>query len=355
MREHHLSSSQRWHGLLLGIAVGDSVGLPAEGLSARRIARWYRGQWRQRLLGSWGMASDDTEHAILTCQCLLRAQGDAQRFSHCLAWALRLWILALPAGVGWATLRAGIKLWLGFSPQHAGVFSAGNGPAMRAAVIGAFWANDHLRLRTQLALATHITHTDPKAFTGAYAVAMLAAWIVRSEPVGQPAWDEIEAQLITASEDKTWYRIVQTMRSAVSAKWSVAEFSSELSQQTTPEISGYIYHTVPVAVYAWYHHWGDFQGTLEALWSCGGDTDTAGAIGGALAGALCGPSRIPPQWIAQYRDWPYSGTMLEKLATRLNQRQDPLNWPWLIVLLARNVVFLLVVLAHGIRRLLPPW
>lgn len=41
-----------------------------------------------------------------------------------------------PPGVGFATLRAILKLWLIFSPENSGVFSAGNGPAMRSAIIG---------------------------------------------------------------------------------------------------------------------------------------------------------------------------------------------------------------------------
>ena len=41
----------------------------------------------------------------------------------------------LPAGVGLATARACLKLWLGFSPERSGIYSAGNGPAMRSAVL----------------------------------------------------------------------------------------------------------------------------------------------------------------------------------------------------------------------------
>jgi hypothetical protein len=52
---------------------------------------------------------------------------------------LRGWLLSLPAGIGFATLRAILKLWLGFPLNRSGVYSAGNGPAMRVAVIGAFF------------------------------------------------------------------------------------------------------------------------------------------------------------------------------------------------------------------------
>src|SRR5206468_312367 len=85
----------------------------------------------------------------------------------------RWWLLGLPAGVGKATARAIIKLWCGFSPKNSGVFSAGNGPAMRSAVLGA--AVDDLKLlRSLVSATTRITHTDPKAEWGAWAVALAA-------------------------------------------------------------------------------------------------------------------------------------------------------------------------------------
>src|SRR6185436_14806633 len=114
---------------LLGCAVGDSIGLPREGLSPRRAQRLFgSGPLTHRLVFGRGMISDDTEHACMTMQALLASNGDVDRFRRSLAWRLRGWLVTLPAGIGWATLRSIVKLWLGFS---GGVSSAGNGPAMR--------------------------------------------------------------------------------------------------------------------------------------------------------------------------------------------------------------------------------
>src|SRR5688572_18626387 len=106
-----------FEGVLLGTAVGDSIGLPREGLSARRAARLFGGApLRHRLLFGRGMVSDDTEHACMTAQALLASGGDPRRFVRSLAWRLRWWLLGLPAGVGKATAQAVVKLWLGFPP-----------------------------------------------------------------------------------------------------------------------------------------------------------------------------------------------------------------------------------------------
>jgi hypothetical protein len=93
-------------GLLLGTAIGDSLGLPREGLSRGRAARIYGGPLRQRLVLGRGMLSDDTEHACMTAQALLVAGGDPRTFARVLAGKLRWWLLGLPAAVGWGTLRA---------------------------------------------------------------------------------------------------------------------------------------------------------------------------------------------------------------------------------------------------------
>ena len=98
-------------GLLFGTAVGDAIGLPFEGLSARRVARRLRGRaLDHRLLLGRGMRSDDTEHACLVAQSLLECPADPAAFQRALARRLRWWL----AGVcvtgllfGWAQLARG--------------------------------------------------------------------------------------------------------------------------------------------------------------------------------------------------------------------------------------------------------
>src|SRR5262249_38435127 len=129
-------------GCLLGTAVGDAIGLPSEGLSPRRQRRMFASIDSHRLLFGRGMTSDDTEHTCLLANALIESAGDEGIFQRELARGLRRWLLTLPAGVGLATLRATIKLCVGVGPQRSGVFSAGNGPAMRSALIGVCYGQD---------------------------------------------------------------------------------------------------------------------------------------------------------------------------------------------------------------------
>ena len=72
--------------------------------------------------------------------------------------AIRFWLIGLPGGIGYATLKAILKLWLGFKPEHSGIFSAGNGPAMRSAIIGVCYGNDSQKLRELVIASTRLTH-----------------------------------------------------------------------------------------------------------------------------------------------------------------------------------------------------
>jgi ADP-ribosylglycohydrolase len=345
----------------LGTAVGDSLGLPAEGLSPRRARRIFPGPWRHRLLPGTGWISDDTDHAVFVAQSLVAQPESAQRFVRRLAWCLKLWLLSLPAGIGWGTLRAIARLWIGIPPTHSGVRSAGNGPAMRSAPIGAFFATAPEHLQRYVSASTRLTHADPRALTGAQAVALLAAWCIREELSVRPEPALFFQVLRDAGDDPEWREQVDALSEAVASDLAVAELAASLG--LADGVSGYVYHTVPLVAYAWYRHFGSFEQTLTAVLDCGGDADTTGAIAGALAGAVVGEEGIPADWLRGLRDFPRGKSLLRGIAGRLaatrrgaGERSStrPVRYFW-PALVPRNVILLLVVLLHGLRRLLPPY
>jgi len=352
----------RCRGVLLGTAVGDALGLPIEGLSRDRASRMSPGSPRHRFLPGRGMVSDDTDHAVFVAQSLLAHPDSPDDFRRRLGWCLRLWLLTLPAGVGFATLRSILRLWIGVDSRRSGVFSAGNGPAMRSAPIGAFFADSPERLDVFVEASTQITHTDPRALTGARAVALLAAWAIRDELREVPDIGVLVEVLRHAAAgekpDDEWHRLIEKILSAEVERLSVTEFASSLG--LSDGVSGYVYHTVPVAAYAWYRHFGDFEATVSSVLTCGGDTDTTGAIAGALAGAVVGDVGIPGDWLRGVCDWPRSRTLLAAVGGRLaecsatDRSCSPVVYFW-PGLLPRNLLFLVVIFLHGFRRLLPPY
>jgi ADP-ribosylglycohydrolase len=322
-------------------------------MSRQRIQRRWRGEWRQRFFFGRGMMSDDTEHTLFVAQALLTHPGDPVAFQRCLAWKFRFWLLGAPAGIGLATLRAILKMWIGVSPSRSGVWSAGNGPAMRSAIIGAYFATDPGKRRAFVSASTRFTHTDPRAETAALAVAEAAAWAVNQDET----IEQWQTHLSGLGRDEEWLAICHKLADALAAGKSVEEFAASLG--LTNGVTGYAYHSVPVALYAWLRPRDDFRKTLEAALNCGGDTDSVGAIVGALLGAKLGRQGIPSDLIAGIWEWPRSVVFMERVASRLAEQEitsKPLGpvsyfWPGLI---PRNVLFLGVVLVHGFRRLAPP-
>lgn len=340
------SPAKRYCGIILGTAVGDSLGLPFEGLSRNRVKKpLQRNPLHQRFFFNKGMVSDDTEHTVMVVQSLLEHPEDVSAFQRAFAWRLRLWFLLLPAGVGLATMRSCVKLWLGFSPRRSGVFSAGNGPAMRSAIIGAFFAKDASRRREFVTAATELSHTDPKALYAALAVAETIASIINNN---LPSCTPFQ-HLLAISSASDWQNCVHEMNNAAREKLSVQEFAEQLG--CTRGVSGYALHSVPVALYAWWRHRGDFQTTLVATIECGGDTDTVAAIAGALAGCDTGEPGIPAAWIDELWEWPRSVKWMRQLADTLaTPSQSSPRYCWL-GLFPRNLAFLLIVLGHALLRL----
>jgi ADP-ribosylglycohydrolase len=304
------------------------------------------------------MISDDTEHTLFVAQALLDHPSDVDGFRRSLAWKLRWWFLSLPAGIGFATLRAILKLWLGWPTHKSGVFSAGNGPAMRAGIIGAYFHDDAIKREEFVAASTLLTHTDPKALVGSLAVAAVVAWEVRQSDVNEGGIDELLSELtaLNSENDRQWWDLVDRIRTSLRRDNGIDEFAVELGLEKG--VSGYVYHTVPVAIYACLKHRGAFANALRAVLNLGGDTDTVGAIVGAMAGASVGRSGIPQSWVRGIMDWPRTPALLEKVGARLVQQQHEgrvlgaIRYFWPGVLL-RNLLFLIVVLLHGFRRLVP--
>jgi ADP-ribosyl-[dinitrogen reductase] hydrolase len=355
MHPNSPSTEDRLQGLLLGAAMGDALGLPSEGLTRGRIARLWPGPLRHRFIAGRGMGSDDTEHLVFTTLSLLRARGDVELFQTTLAGHLKRWLLLFPAGVGLATARSIIKLWMGWKPGKNGVFSAGNGPGMRSSIIGAFFARDPALMQQFVAASTRLTHTDPKALTGAHSLAQAAAWILS----GNEHAADLFKSWSSLSSDAEWLHAVKLMQSSLIANRSVSDLAIELG--SAQRVSGYIYRSVPVALYAWLRHRGDFTATLTEVVHCGGDTDTTGAMAGALAGLDVGIGGIPSGWIQGWCDWPVTRSYLLDLGRIMARAPETVppgsrpSFPSWIQVLPRNLGFLLVVLFHGFRRLFPPY
>lgn len=328
-------SKERLAGCLLGCALGDALGLPCEGLSPARIARRFSGPPRFRLIGRTGFVSDDTEQTALVAQALAEgatAEEITARFRRHLRW----WFARLPFGIGWATLRACVRLWVGL--RASGVKSGGNGAAMRAAIIGLVVDDAAERRAISDALAS-VTHTHPLAVEAARYVAELAhALATQDRPV--------RALIAEAAGVLTEPRLVEAVRHATEADASTA---AGAALGTT----GFAVHSVAACTWALCHAADPLDG-IQRVIAVGGDTDTHAAIVGAWAGARWGAASLPEALLTRLQDGPFGPTHLRGLADALvGERSVPAWSAWLA--LVRSLALYPVILGHGFARLWPFW
>ncbi len=345
-----LDLCQRAEGLLLGAAVGDAMGLRREGLSPAHAVRCFGATLTPGLIAGRMLLSDDSEHAVMTAQALLAAHGDPARFRRRLAWKLRGWLACLPPAIGLATLRACVKLCLGWSSQRSGVGSAGNGPLMRAPVLG-FAARHAAQRHALVDASTRLTHTHPLALEAAQALAAATA-CARD---GVVTADAVLAEITPYLRDDAWRRPLALLAAALAHGDEPAAWARAAG--LTDGVTGFVVDTLPAALLCWLRRPLDVRGAILDVIALGGDTDSTAAIVGALAGTAAGARAVPAEWSARIVDWPLSVAWLRRLAPRLaacahGESCAPAPMPWRAALPLRNLVFLVVVVAVVVRRAL---
>jgi ADP-ribosylglycohydrolase len=336
----------RFAGVLVETAIGDALGLPMEGMPASAIARSFPALDRYYFLGRTGFVSDDTEQSALVAQTLARSPRERRAFERAFRRALLGWFLRLPWGIGLGTLRACLRIALGVRPS--GVSSAGNGAAMRAAIVGAFFFDaPSARVEWSDALA-RVTHTDSRAVEGARFVAELAAQCVLHGASTGTA-DLVGAAAVVV-DDRSLRDALGRARQLAHASVATQEAARELGS------TGFVVHSIGIAAFS-FLRFGDDPGLAiaEAI-RAGGDTDSNAAIVGAWMGARHGLRALPAPLVSALHDGPFGPTHLAALALDLERARDGAppeggTYSWLVAW-ARNVALYPVVLLHAFRVLL---
>jgi ADP-ribosylglycohydrolase len=172
--------------------------------------------------------------------------------------------------------------------------SLGNGGAMRAAPVGAYFAGDGFeQVVAQAKLSAEVTHLHPEGIAGAIAVAVAVAWAAQEVAVNsdEARHSLFETVLRHTPRGETWKGIECASRLPLDT-WQhiAAERLGNGARITAPD-------TVPFCLWATARHLDDFT---EALWTTvhvGGDIDTNCAIIGGILGMAVGRSGLPSGWL----------------------------------------------------------
>lgn len=293
-------------GVLLGLAAGDALGRPVEFLSPSQISSKY-GQVTEMLgHGVWnkppGTVTDDTELALRIAESIVSREGFdppdvADRFVD--------WFESGPFDVGNMTQRALILIEKGRPWDEAGAevwrsspegSNAGNGSVMRAPPLAVAFANDTERLMETSILSSVITHADPRCTYGTTLLNLTIAGILSDEKA------PLQTAIVDVQDD---------------APDELVESLDVVASGETPgqlATSGYVVDTLQTALHDALLA-DSFEQALVTAVNRGGDTDTIGAVTGAVAGARFGASAIPQRWVAEIDD----RERLSKLADRLGE------------------------------------
>jgi ADP-ribosyl-[dinitrogen reductase] hydrolase len=329
----HLSRIDRVRGCLLGLAIGDALGAPLEGLTTQQIKThygrvknyvdgvqaWKRKPYRWRLRGLY---SDDTQQALALCDVLI----DHRRIEQQRLAELYL-ALATPKGsfvgahrgTGRTFRQVLIDLERGVPPRRSGQKTAGIGAAMRIAPVPLYFDDDRDAMFESAMAASIMTHRDVRSLSGALLVAHAVRRLVAGEPrdpslllwiAADVARDEERIAAEYGDVVISYDRHARALPRALAHVESILELSRERALSALVEEAnrhgaqpacerptmGFPPACIPTCLY-FLLTTDSFEEALTEVINLGGDADTAGAILGALAGANYGIGQIPTRWL----------------------------------------------------------
>ena len=282
-------------GVTIGHAVADALGVPVEFVSRERLDEeptiTMEGFGTYQVpAGSW---SDDSSMAIATMDALSLYGIDYDR----IMLNFGRWFYHNEFTPGGITFDVGMACSKAINNYFiyeksvdkcggADEYSNGNGSLMRIYPVVLYLANEEISLTNKIRVVEKVSalthaHERSKIGCGIYAFVL---W----ELISNPTKESVVSGLAKA---KAFYKVKSEGRHYDRL------FSPDFALTTRDNISssGYVVDTLEAAVWCLLNTNSYSECVLKAV-NLGEDTDTVGAVAGALAGALYGYDAIPEEW-----------------------------------------------------------
>jgi len=333
----------RAYGALAGLALGDALGMPTQAMSPEQIRAVYG-----RITGlvdgdasqpyapgmSAGSTTDDTEQALLVASLLVRGRGtssgrvalDAGEFAHALlAWEDSMIARGSLDLLGPSTKAALERVRAGEDPLSVGGAGTTNGAAMRVTPIGiAMSTADPEAFADAVWSSCQVTHATRQGFQSA---ALVAAAVSMGIDTARSTTPDLRGLLWKAlsyvdslPERGAWTPdpdVVAATRRAMQLVANPASSSLEcLVEQVGTSVASA--QAIPMA-FALLARDPSPQALLDAA-NIGGDTDTIGAIAGAILGAAVGVEVLPADSLSMIEEVSHLG--LSSVAGDLLELRD---------------------------------
>ena len=311
--EEKINKEKRIQGGVLGLLVGDALGVPYEFHSAQEIPpleeiefeppTYFRRAHAGVSIGTW---SDDGAQALVLLDSLLTCgRFNIDHFAKGLVDWHENGFMAVGGevfDVGIQTANSVKELKSGISPSLAGGFdeySNGNGSLMRVLPLAIWHKGSDLELIADAFAQSSVTHNHPRS---RICCALYCLW----------------ARNIFNNVENPWNTAFQTFLEIF------PENSLEHTELTTKifptnaeyEIkgSGYIVDSLRASV--WLDGKKSYEEVVKSAIALGDDTDTTACIAGGIAGLKFGINGIPDRWIDNLRGKQIYEPLLEKLIDR---------------------------------------
>jgi len=303
-----LTLEDRFIGCMLGLALGDAIGAPFEGLGPYDIYQGFGSAHNivinppEELLHY----TDDTQMMIALAEHLIDWSGASDEEAELMRRFVenfdenrgygpgaRQLIESASAGEDWRTLRHTIN--------PGGSF--GNGAAMRVAPIGLLFRDDLDRVWDEAERSALPTHTHPIGIEGAQLIALSVAVVSRMTTFNpQVFFDELSRRAVT--EEFRWQLSVASNPDLVE---SPSYFGNDLRAD----------RSVVTAIVCFTTHPDSYRAAVGRAIGFGGDTDTLAAMTGAISGAFHGAGALPRRALAKLEDGAKGRSYIRRLAERL--------------------------------------
>ncbi len=291
---------ERARGVMLGVVVGNLLGLPVEGRSRRRIQKRYPNGVRDiSLVEASQPLDDDPAQAVELAEALLEPGHLSTRF----AARLVNWRNVNGRGMGGTTRQSIAQLADGVPPPVAAYAvyrakggGAPNGGIMRCAPVAIMRRLRPTRLVQDTADTCAVTHYAPASQWSCVIInAVIAVLLSGNVPD--------LARLLSAAKADGCPDLLSIGRAS---GIPTSLLSGAIAGKPTPDNMswmrgnrGPVGHTVltmQAGLWAATSPLG-IEAALIALVNAGGDTDTNAALAGAVLGARYGASEIPLRWM----------------------------------------------------------
>ena len=335
----------RAHGALAGLALGDALGMPTQAMSPQQIRAVYGtitglvdGDASQPYAPGMpaGSVTDDTEQALLVASLLIRGRGsssgrvalNAVEFAHALlAWEDSMIERGSLDLLGPSTKAALERVRAGEDPLTVGGEGTTNGAAMRVTPIGiAVSTEDPEAFAEAVWSSCRVTHATRQGFQSAALVAAAVSMGIDAqrtftfpEDVRSLLWKAL-TYVESLPARGAWTPepdVVAATRRAMQLVANPSCLSRKLlvEQVGTSVASA---HAIPMA-FALLARAPSPQVFIDAG-SIGGDTDTIGAIAGAMLGAAIGVRYLPAGMLSRIEE--VSHLILQPIASKLLELRD---------------------------------